>query len=120
MEKIKVGNAYTLNNILFASKSFELNDTSRIVLNSFAEFLEQNAKVKAAIHGHTDDVGNDQDNLVLSDNRAKSVYEYLQKQGIKASRLSYKGFGELKPVADNNTETGRAKNRRTEFVIVEK
>ncbi|MCX6286163.1 MAG: OmpA family protein, partial [Bacteroidetes bacterium] len=72
------------------------------------------------IQGHTDNIGNDADNLKLSDNRARSVYNYLVLRGIAASHLTYKGFGKTMPVADNDTEEARARNRRTVFVITKK
>lgn len=117
---INVGEAYRLNDINFASNSAELSEKAKFIIQEFSEFLVKNPNLKIAIHGHTDDVGNDQANLILSDNRAKSVYNFLIQLGIKADRLSYKGFGETKPVASNKFETGRQKNRRTEFVIVAK
>ncbi|HNW91110.1 MAG TPA: OmpA family protein [Bacteroidales bacterium] len=120
IKPIEVGQSYKLNDIYFASNSFELNHESEAILDGFIEFLTENPKIKTAIHGHTDNIGKDEDNMLLSDNRSKSVYNYLTEHGIAASRLSYKGFGETKPVADNDTEAGRAKNRRTEFVILEK
>jgi len=72
------------------------------------------------ISGHTDDVGNDQLNQALSENRAKSVYEYLIANKIDASRLVYKGYGKTQPIAPNDSEEGRKKNRRTEFKIIAK
>jgi outer membrane protein OmpA-like peptidoglycan-associated protein len=71
------------------------------------------------IGGHTDNVGSDESNLQLSDSRAKSVVEYLVSKGIDASRLTYKGYGETQPIADNESDEGRAKNRRTEFRVIE-
>ena len=65
-------------------------------------------------------MGKPADNQTLSEQRAKAVYDYLVSQGISADRLAYKGFGETKPIADNNTEEGRALNRRTVFTIVNK
>jgi outer membrane protein OmpA-like peptidoglycan-associated protein len=120
VKPIEVGKSYRLNDIYFATNSYELNDESRMVLDGFIEFLNENPTISASIEGHTDDVGNDEDNLVLSDNRARSVYDYLVLNKIDANRLSYKGFGETKPVTTNYTPEGRAKNRRTEFVITEK
>jgi outer membrane protein OmpA-like peptidoglycan-associated protein len=70
------------------------------------------------INGHTDNVGKPADNLLLSTNRAKSVVEYLISKGIDKTSLTAKGFGATQPVADNGTETGRAKNRRTELLVV--
>ena len=120
IKPIEVGKSYRLNDVYFATNSFDLNDESRMVLDGFIGFLNENPTIKASIEGHTDDVGNDEDNLVLSDNRAKAVYDYLVANKIDAGRLSYKGFGETKSVASNYTAEGRAKNRRTEFVIREK
>ncbi|MCB0683816.1 MAG: OmpA family protein, partial [Saprospiraceae bacterium] len=70
------------------------------------------------INGHTDDVGTEADNQQLSEARAKAVYDYLIREGIAASRLSYKGFGESQPLAPNDTPQGRQQNRRTEFEIL--
>ncbi|HNW89426.1 MAG TPA: OmpA family protein [Bacteroidales bacterium] len=120
IKPIEVGKSYTLNDIYFASNSFELNPESETILDGFIEFLTENPHIKTAIHGHTDNIGKDEDNMLLSENRSQSVYNYLTAHGIASSRLSYKGFGETKPVASNDTEAGRAKNRRTEFVILEK
>jgi outer membrane protein OmpA-like peptidoglycan-associated protein len=75
--------------------------------------------VKIEIGGHTDNVGADDANLLLSENRAKAVVEYVVSKGIEASRVSAKGYGETVPIGDNTTDQGRAKNRRTEFKIIE-
>ncbi len=118
--EIKVGGQYPLHDILFATNSFEINDTIKTVLNDFAEFLNENSSLHVDINGHTDNVGDHQSNVMLSDNRARTVYEYLVSKGIKQARLAYKGFGETKPVASNEQEEGRAKNRRTVFVVTAK
>lgn len=120
IKPIEVGEAYKINNINFATNSFELNNKITLVLTEFIEFLNENPTVKVAIHGHTDNVGDPKENMLLSENRAKAVYNYLIIEDIDASRLSFKGFGETKPIAKNNSEEGKAKNRRTEFVIVSK
>lgn len=118
VRKIAVGGAYKLNNIRFPTNSSELNTASKNIIKDFAGFLKENPKVNVAIHGHTDTAGDATANMTLSNDRAKAVYDFLIKSGISAGRLSYKGFGQTKPVADNNTENGRSKNRRTEFVIL--
>lgn len=120
IKPIEVGEAYEIKDINFATNSYELNNKIVLVLNEFIDFLTENPTVKVAIHGHTDNVGDPAENMVLSENRAKAVYDYLLIEDIDASRISYKGFGETKPIAKNTTEEGRAKNRRTEFVIVGK
>ena len=84
------------------------------------EFLNTNPTVSIELSGHTDNIGSGADNMKLSDDRAKSVVEYLTGKGISASRLTAKGYGETKPVAANDTEEGRAMNRRVEFVILKK
>ena len=120
LEKIDVGKSYTINDILFATNSFQMNDTIKAVVNEFTEYLEQNPKLTVIIEGHTDNVGNPTDNLILSQNRAKSIYDYLVSKGIDKSRLSYKGYGETKPIASNSTAEGKAKNRRTVFKVIAK
>jgi len=118
IKPIEVGAAYQINDINFATNSFEINDKILLVLTEFIAFLKENPTVKVAIHGHTDNVGDPKENMLLSENRAKAVYNYLLIEDIDAARLSFKGFGETKPLAKNTTDEGRAKNRRTEFVIV--
>jgi outer membrane protein OmpA-like peptidoglycan-associated protein/tetratricopeptide (TPR) repeat protein len=117
---IEEGKSYKLNDIYFATNSFELTRESRLVTDAFVEFLTENPSVVVEIQGHTDNVGNDNDNMVLSDNRAKSVYDYIISTGVNADRLKYKGYGKTKPIASNDTEEGRSKNRRTVFVILKK
>jgi len=117
VKELKVGEAYTLNDILYPTNSADLNDKSRFILKGFARFLSENPTIKVAIQGHTDDVGDDAKNLQLSDNRAKGVKAYLVKLGIDEKRLNAQGFGETKPKFENNSEANRAKNRRTDFVI---
>lgn len=82
-------------------------------------FLQQNPHLKIEISGHTDDVGNSQDNQKLSEARAKAVADYLIKHNISKKRITYQGFGDTKPIADNNSKEGKAKNRRIEFLIKE-
>jgi outer membrane protein OmpA-like peptidoglycan-associated protein/tetratricopeptide (TPR) repeat protein len=120
LEPIIVGKSYRLNDIYFDFNSFELNPESKIVIDEFDDFLNGNPTLIVSIQGHTDNIGNDEDNMLLSKNRAEAVYRYLIEKGIAPERLSYKGFGETKPIDTNDTETGRARNRRTEFVIVGK
>jgi outer membrane protein OmpA-like peptidoglycan-associated protein/tetratricopeptide (TPR) repeat protein len=114
---MEVGREYTLNDIQFESNSSKLNPAARSIIEEFALFMKDNPELSADIQGHTDDVGDDESNLRLSKARAQAVYEYAISIGIEASRLSWHGYGEGKPLADNATEEGRAKNRRTVFVI---
>lgn len=119
LHKIEVGNKVVLKNIFFDSNKFEIKDESKSELAILIDFLTDNPRVKIEIRGYTDNVGDDKSNLILSQNRAKSVYIYLVKSGINADRLTSKGFGKEDAISDNNTVSGRANNRRTEFVITE-
>ena len=120
IKPIEVGEAYKLNDINFDHNSADLTEGSKKVLNEFIEFLNDQKNLKVSINGHTDNIGGADFNIGLSENRARSVYQYLILSGISPSRLSYHGYGFSKPIASNDTEDGRAKNRRTEFVILSK
>lgn len=120
LQKIEIGGFVVLNNIFFESNKFNLLSQSKIELQQLITFLSQNPSVSIEINGYTDNVGDDKSNLILSENRSKTVYNYLISNQINSNRLSFKGYGETKPVADNSSEDGRKKNRRTEFKIVKK
>lgn len=120
LQPVEIGNKVVLKNIFFATAKFELEEQSKAELDKLVAFLKSNPKVKIEISGHTDNVGNRESNILLSENRAKSVSAYLLLQGIPAVRLTYKGFGDSQPVAGNETPEGRAQNRRTEFKVVAK
>ncbi|MEZ5027240.1 MAG: OmpA family protein [Ferruginibacter sp.] len=117
LQPIEKGASIVLKNIFFETGKFDLQNESKSELDKLVELLNDNPNLKIQIDGHTDNVGQQKDNLELSNNRAKSVVGYLLSKGINQQRLSFKGFGATKPVADNNTETGRAKNRRTELYV---
>jgi len=117
---IQVGSSTILKNIFFELDKSLLKDESQSELKKLQEFLEHNKSISIEIAGHTDQQGTHEYNLKLSENRAKAVYDYLISNGIDASRLQYKGYSYDKPIATNETEEGRAQNRRTEFIIVEK
>lgn len=118
MEAIEKDRAEVLNNIFFNSGEFTLDDKSKVELDRMVDFLKNNKQIGIEISGHTDDVGTDQVNLELSKKRAQSVMDYLQKSGIEASRLTSKGYGETKPVAKNDSEENRQKNRRIEWRVL--
>jgi len=121
VDTVKTGETYPLNNIYYKTNSADLDPRSMIVIEEFVEFMKNNPTIKIEMNGHTDNVGNDAANLALSTDRAFTVRDILLAKGITENRLiSFKGFGASKPIADNSTEVGRSKNRRTEFVIVEK
>ncbi|WP_457130908.1 OmpA family protein [Mucilaginibacter sp. UYNi724] len=120
LSPIEVGNKVILKNIFFDTNKFELKAESKAELQKLVEFLQLNKTVKIEIAGYTDNVGNEQANVTLSEKRANSVYQYLSANGIVATRLVYKGYGEAQPIAPNTTEDNRALNRRTEFMIISK
>ena len=118
LELLGSGKAFRLDNIYFTSNSFELNPISMEILTAFVDYLILNKNLKVGIHGHTDNVGGNSENLLLSTNRAKAVYSFLLDNGTNKDRIVFEGFGEQKPIASNKTKKGRAHNRRTEFVIL--
>ena len=114
-------NPFVLNNIFFDYNSSEL-DTIRSAseLQNLISLLKDNPELNIRINGHTDNEGSDEYNSILSEKRAKSVYDHLIKKNINKIRLSFKGFGETTPVASNEDEYGRQLNRRTEFEIMKR
>ena len=120
IKPIELNQSYRINDIYFGFNKFDLTDESKFVLDQLIEFLSENLVICIQIQGHTDNIGKDADNLKLSENRARSVYNYLVLRGISQVRLTYRGFGKTMPVAENDTEEGRARNRRTVFVITKK
>jgi outer membrane protein OmpA-like peptidoglycan-associated protein len=118
LQPIQEGISVIMKNIFFDFDSFDLLHESFAELNKITSFLKENPNLKIEIGGHTDNKGSKAYNQTLSENRAKSVYEYFIKQGIEKARLSYKGYDFSEPIADNETEEGRAKNRRTEFKVI--
>ena len=110
---LTLGDTVTLKNIFFHTASAELYETSMAELDRLAEALLRHPKLRLEVGGHTDAVGKDEDNQLLSERRAKAVYDYLIMRGVEADRLTYRGYGESRPVADNDTPEGRAQNRRT-------
>lgn len=115
---IKEGASMVLKNIFFNTASYELREESKIELLRFVNLMADNPTMVIEISGHTDSEGSEVDNLALSKNRARSVYQFLIDNGVPEARLSYKGFGESRPIADNDTPEGRQKNRRTEFKVL--
>lgn len=118
LEPVSINKSITLNNIQFKTNSAELLPVSKIELNKLIELLQENPTLIIEVGGHTDNTGNPNDNIQLSTKRAKAVVDYLVNNGITPNRLQYKGYGAAVPIADNKTEAGRAKNRRTEFKII--
>jgi outer membrane protein OmpA-like peptidoglycan-associated protein len=120
LEPIEVGNKVILKNIFFDTNKYNLKPESRSELQKMLEFLALNPTVHIEISGHTDNVGNDELNQTLSENRAKAVYDYLLSGKVDPARLVFKGYGKTQPIAPNDNDDDRAKNRRTEFKIIAK
>ncbi len=116
---IKAGESIVLKNIFFETNSHTLLPTSYAELNTLIELLQNNNSLKLLVEGHTDNIGKAEHNQTLSQQRAEAIVTYLTENGIEPSRLKAKGYGFTKPIADNETEEGRAMNRRTEIKIIE-
>lgn len=117
---IEVGLTVRLKNIYFDFDRATLKSESFTELNKVVDFLKQNSSVEIEISGHTDSKGSDDYNLNLSQGRSQSVVDYIVSQGIESYRLTAHGYGETKPIDSNDTEEGRANNRRVEFTVVKK
>ena len=118
LQPIEANASVILKNIFFDVNEYELKSASQIELDDVVKLLRENPLVSIQISGYTDNVGKPADNLLLSENRAKSVVNYLKSKGIDPKRLYYKGFGDADPVSTNATDAGRAQNRRTELKIL--
>lgn len=118
MQSLKEGKVVILENIFFATNSFELSKESEVELNTLLKLMNDNPNIRIEISGHTDNTGNYQHNLTLSEKRSNSVKQWLLDKGINANRIVAKGYGDSKPIDTNSTTEGKAKNRRTEFKIL--
>jgi outer membrane protein OmpA-like peptidoglycan-associated protein len=118
MHNLSVGAKIQLYNITFATGSWELNANSRRELDRITKLLNDHPTLKIEIAGHTDNVGTAKKNMELSLKRAKAVHDYLIAKKIPEKRFVAKGYGQEKPIADNSTEEGRAKNRRFELIVL--
>jgi outer membrane protein OmpA-like peptidoglycan-associated protein/tetratricopeptide (TPR) repeat protein len=117
LRPIELNASLVLKNIFFQTNSAQLEPVSLIEIDKLLQLMVENPTLTVQVNGHTDNVGKPADNLQLSAERAKAVADYLISKGVDRKRLTSKGFGETKPVADNKTEAGRALNRRTEFIV---
>ena len=114
---LESGEAYPIPHILFETASDRLDAQSELLIASFAEYLLVAPSLRVQIQGHTDNVGDAGANLDLSQRRAKRVAQTIIDLGVSSSRITYRGYGEKRPVASNDSEAGRAQNRRTVFVV---
>ena len=119
MQHIKEGIKVKIENLFFATNKTVILPQSEQAMSDLANFLLENQTVTIHITGHTDAVGTDEANQILSEGRANAVRNDLIKRGVAAERMTAEGKGEKEPVADNDTEEGRQLNRRVEFVITD-
>ncbi|OFY37964.1 MAG: hypothetical protein A2W91_20540 [Bacteroidetes bacterium GWF2_38_335] len=120
LNPIEVGQVVRLNNIFFETAKATLKPESFPELNRCVQFLEDNGNLEIEIAGHTDNVGPDDYNQKLSQDRAQAVADYIILNGVKKERLVVKGYGETRPIAFNTDEEGRSQNRRVEFQVLKK
>jgi outer membrane protein OmpA-like peptidoglycan-associated protein/tetratricopeptide (TPR) repeat protein len=120
LKRLEVGSKIILNNIFFDFNKATLRSESVAELDRVFKMLNDLPTLKIELSGHTDNVGSASYNQKLSEDRAKSVVDYLIGKGIAVNRLVFKGYGFSQPIADNKTEEGRQQNRRTEFKVLEK
>lgn len=118
LKPLKVGGKVILKNIFFDTNQFSLKKESKVELDRLVILLKENPALKIQILGHTDNIGTPENNKLLSENRANTVVLYLTQNGIESTRLTARGMGQTQPIASNDSEEGKAKNRRTEFMIV--
>jgi outer membrane protein OmpA-like peptidoglycan-associated protein len=117
LQPIRLNASLTFANIQFATNSFALPAAAKIELDKLIALLNDNPSLRIEIGGHTDNSGIAENNRILSENRAKAIAQYLIDNKIMPARLTWKGFGSSRPIADNATEKGKALNRRTSFTI---
>jgi len=115
---IEIGQVVRLNNVFFDFDKWDLRPESFVELDRVVALLKENPAIVIEMSAHTDSYGSDEYNYKLSDNRAKSVREYILSKGIPEDRITSQGYGETKPVATNETDEGRQLNRRVEFKIL--
>jgi OmpA-OmpF porin, OOP family len=120
LQPIEVGLTVRLKNIYFDFDKTTLKNESFVELDKVVDFLKQNPSVEIEISGHTDNKGSDDYNQTLSQGRSEAVVGYIISQGIDSFRLSAHGYGEVKPIDANDSEDGRANNRRVEFTVMKK
>lgn len=118
-EEKKRGQTFILDEVLFERNSARLNEQFTFRLDSLVEILTGNTNLLVRITGHTDSTGDSEHNIRLSTDRARSVAEYLIESNVLEDRITYRGLGSSKPVASNETDSGRRKNRRVEIQLTD-
>ena len=107
-----------LQGVNFDFDQSNLDDGTIVILNQGAEILRNNARVRVEVQGHTDDIGSDQYNQALSEQRAQAVVDYMINAGIATNRMEPRGYGETQPIVANDSNANRALNRRVDFVVI--
>ena len=118
LSSLEKGRSFDLNDIYFKTNSFQINLIAKNILYEFAAYLKLNKNIEIEINGFTDNIGDSVVNQILSENRAKAVYELLISYGFDKKKLSYNGYGDKFPRVENISISNRAQNRRTEFRII--
>ena len=119
VEKLKKGEGFTINDIKFSTNSCKLDNNAIFILDNFLEYLLENKLIRFKIVGHTDNLGDGNENQILSSYRADSVKKYLIDNGVKLGRITSEGKGESEPKVENNSEKNKQINRRTEFIVID-
>ncbi|MRS65806.1 OmpA family protein [Larkinella terrae] len=119
LSTLATGKTVTLNNVYFDQSSYLLRPESHAQLNQLVALLKSRPGLKIEISGHTDNVGDPRLNLALSENRARVIMSYLITNGIAENRLRFKGYGQTQPVAANDSEENKRKNRRVEVKLLD-
>ena len=120
INKLSVGSTLVLHDIYFQFDRSVILQQSYKELTKLLELMQDNPKLRIEIGGHTDDKGSVEYNRRLSESRAKAVADYLISKGVDSKRLTYRGYGKSKPIEDNSTDEGRARNRRVEIKVLSK
>ena len=107
-----------LQGVNFDFDQSNLDDGTIVILNQGAEILRNNARVRVEVQGHTDDIGSDQYNQALSEQRAQAVVDYMINAGIATNRMEPRGYGETQPIVANDSNANRSLNRRVDFVVI--
>ena len=118
VKSLKSGEIFDLYSIFFESNSFELSKLDQLALKDFAKFLNKNPSLIIEIQGHTDNIGSLSKNIKLSENRAKSVHDFLISIGVSSIQMTYQGYGDEIPMESNQKGWGRSRNRRTTFKVL--
>ena len=118
LQPVKKGNTYVLRNLYFDTNKTTIQERSEKSLNELFQFLNENKEVRIKLIGHTDSVGSDEDNQILSEGRASSVRQAMIDRGIEEERIEAEGRGESEPIDTNETEEGRQRNRRVMVEIL--